>query len=398
MSIINQILKTTSLFMKHVADTSEHKTNDFKYRCTIDPNVLRTANVLKRINIPLNCDKLKLEHFKLKQGATGNCIIFPLFKLKDEHGREINSKFLEHCDVNRLYPTDGKILDDAQKYFKMRFIYFPEGSDKDKSFISNSPVFILENPATNQLKLYVLVKLAECWEEDYGFEDPKVQLLNFDDNFFEYEYRVMLWPGDINYAFTATDGQTTEKYIIDITEKSDYINIKIIKEENLTISLLDSNIDNGYIIIKPLVVGNDSILKACLVSKSDNQLFEKTNEEIAEAESEEIKPKQNETVKNVHLQNKHDSDEKERKFSEKDEQAMTLSSNCCLRKNKKIKKNTGDTKEKEERVIEHENHTEKNEVNILSNKKTPLVATFLLIFSVFVVLSIVCFFLFYKKK
>ncbi|KAF7694615.1 hypothetical protein CDIK_2103 [Cucumispora dikerogammari] len=288
MAIKILLFKTLSFLINQVFSALQ-ASNQSEERCTIKAeNLIITSNNLSDLNLKMGTKNLKLEDFKLKNKTQGNALIFPLFELRDEKINKLPKDFKGHIFFNDFnFNKNHKLCKDSYNV-DSRAVFTRKGVDTVVDYNFDCHLFILENPETNVLNLYMFVYSEG--KDLFGFDGNNLKVGKDVVDHISCLVSLEKDTDGIEFKHSRT-GKYPDYFLSTKYDINSYIDLYFTKFNDQTISLSYMERPCDYIIIKPQTVplkeqNNDRLQAPAKEPKPKTE--ERTNIESGVAED---KPK-----------------------------------------------------------------------------------------------------------
>ncbi|KAF7670519.1 hypothetical protein CDIK_4582, partial [Cucumispora dikerogammari] len=188
---------------------------------------------------------LNVESFKLRQNISGNSFLLPLFSIKHENGKEIESSFEKILDYSSEVSADNTIKGTTLNFLEGVHLKH-KGKILPYRFDYTTKLFLFRKPSTDNWFLYLLLKFkhfeaSNIVNQEFKIRENEVSMLYF-----------RFIPKNISKSifFKTKDLDTTKEYTIEFSEDLPEIDFLVYRTEDHKFTLSDTNVDDKHGIMK----------------------------------------------------------------------------------------------------------------------------------------------------
>ncbi|KAF7685551.1 hypothetical protein CDIK_3700 [Cucumispora dikerogammari] len=241
MTLKNKILQITTLTIIFINNNLQTKEVRIVDRGIFKPYELITSNNTNNLLNFFYNEKIKLNHFRLKNNCYGNSLLFPLYELKDGDGQPISLDSDKTLDFNDVIFKD-MFIEIAQNKITGSIEILKENDNLCFIQFDTAKLFIFNRPFTATLHLYLFVTVNDSTR--FTVEGPYIKTDGIRINTITI-YNITAKKSFI-FSFKQKEREKTKRYGLVFPEDLSSMFFKISISDQGVYSLYDSNINNKH--------------------------------------------------------------------------------------------------------------------------------------------------------
>ncbi|KAF7693000.1 hypothetical protein CDIK_2313 [Cucumispora dikerogammari] len=245
MTIRNIISQATLCLIIFISCTAQWYDVDYMPRVVVYKTDIITSNNLCDLNKCLDMKNVTLEGLKLKPGKLGNSLLIPLFEVKDQHGKEIETDLGEFFGCNEIFLVNDCMAEKSCG-FSGNVTFEKDGWDIYQCSLYTTNLFVFMNSYLRRLYVYLHLTIRET--TTINMDGEKIKFGEIEANFFIVQ--ITKNTNISSLAYTSKHNPKSEKWFLEFPNDFTTINF-FIKCTGGLLSISDNNKKNKYCTIKP---------------------------------------------------------------------------------------------------------------------------------------------------